>query len=98
SPGFKPMAQRGLLFRRSWVRCSWGPRPASQGTNVSSFSSAESSNTIVFISAVEMDEQATALLAEDQDQVIRLIAHRPRIETEEALDQIDREVRNAYHL
>src|SRR5260370_37906662 len=47
SPGFKPMAQRGLSFRRSWVRCSWGSRPASQGTNVSSFSSAESANTIV---------------------------------------------------
>jgi hypothetical protein len=55
-------------------------------------------STELRISAVEMDEQATALLAEDQDQVIRLIAHRPRIETEEALDQIDREVRNSYHL
>ena len=47
---------------------------------------------------VEMDEQATALLAEDEDQVIRLIARRTRIETKEALDQMDQEVRHVHNL
>jgi hypothetical protein len=30
---------------------------------------------------VELDEQAIAMLAEDEDRVIRLIARRPRVET-----------------
>jgi hypothetical protein len=38
------------------------------------------------------------LLAEDEDQVIRLIARRPRVETEEALDEVAREVRQLYGL
>jgi hypothetical protein len=37
-------------------------------------------------------------LAEDDDQVIRLIARRTRIETKEALDQMDQEVRYVHNL
>ena len=39
-----------------------------------------------------------ALLAEDEDQVIRLIARRPRVETEAALDEVDREIRELHGL
>jgi len=55
-------------------------------------------STELRICSVEMDEQATALLAKDRDQVIRLIARRPRMETEEVLDHVDRDVRNSYNL
>src|ERR1051326_1424757 len=55
-------------------------------------------STELRICAVEIDEQARAMLAEDRDQVIRLIARSPRIETEEVLDQIVREVRYSYNL
>ena len=55
-------------------------------------------STELRIHAVELDEQARALLAEDEDQVIHLIARRPRIETEEALDQMDQEVRCFHNL
>jgi len=41
------------------------------------------------IPAVVMDE-SDALRAQDDDQVIRLLAPRTRIETEEALDELDR--------
>jgi hypothetical protein len=48
---------------------------------------------------VELDEHAAALLAEDEDQVIHLIAKRPRgIDTGEVLDRIDREVRSIHNL
>ncbi len=47
---------------------------------------------------VQLDAAARALLAEDEDQVIRLIARRPRVETEEALDEVAREVRQLYGL
>ena len=47
---------------------------------------------------VELDAAARALLAEDEDQLIRLIARKPRVETEEALDEVAREVRQLYGL
>ena len=47
---------------------------------------------------VQLDAAARALIAEDEDQVIRLIARRPRVETEEALDEVAREVRQLYGL
>ncbi len=53
-------------------------------------------STELRICNVELDGQAVALLAEDEDQVIHLIARRPRDETPEALDRIDRLVRY-YH-
>ena len=55
-------------------------------------------STELRIDSVEMDEQAAALLAEDGDQVIHLIARRSRIETEEALDQMDKQVRYIHNL
>jgi hypothetical protein len=55
-------------------------------------------STELRIHDVELDEAAIALLAEDDDQVIRIIARRPRVETAEALDEVDREVRDLYGL
>ena len=51
-------------------------------------------STELRICAVEFDERARELLAEDKDQLIRLIARRPRtVESAEALDEVDREMR-----
>ena len=47
---------------------------------------------------IKLDATARALLAEDEDQVIRLIARRPRVETEEVLDNVCQEVRQLYGL
>jgi hypothetical protein len=55
-------------------------------------------STELRIEKVEIDAKASALLAEDEDQVIRLIARRPHEETEEDLDRVDREVRDRYGL
>jgi hypothetical protein len=56
-------------------------------------------STELRICAVELDERARALLAEDRDQLIRLIARRPRpVETAEDLDQVDREMRYRHGL
>ena len=55
-------------------------------------------STELRIRGVEFDQQARALLSNDEDQVIRLIAHRPRVDTEEAFDEIDRMVRHRYGL
>ncbi len=54
-------------------------------------------STELRICGVEVDAATAALLAEDEDQVIRLISRRPRVETEEALEIIDREVRYLYN-
>ena len=45
---------------------------------------------------IELDDKAKAMLADDEDQLIRIIARRPRLETEEALAAADREVRALY--
>ena len=50
-------------------------------------------STELRITGVELDAEASRLFAEDDDQVIRLIARRPRPETEADLDIVDREVR-----
>ncbi len=55
-------------------------------------------STELRICSVELDEPAQAMLSRDEDQVIRLIAHRPRAETEAAFDEIDRKVRRRYGL
>jgi hypothetical protein len=55
-------------------------------------------STELRIRDVEMDEQAMAMLAEDEDQVIRLIARRPRVETEEAFHAVDQEVRHRHSI
>ena len=55
-------------------------------------------STELRIRDVKLDGAAAALLAEDQDQVIRIIARRPNIETEEAFDAADRHVRELHGL
>jgi hypothetical protein len=55
-------------------------------------------STELRIRDVELDEQAIAMLAEDDDRVIRLIARRPRVETEEAFNAVDQEVRRLHNL
>ena len=55
-------------------------------------------STELRISNVELDEQAVAMLAEDEDQVIRLVARRPRVETEEAFDVVAQEVRRFHNI
>ena len=56
-------------------------------------------STELRIRAVELDAARQELLAEDDDQVIRIIARRPRpVETEEALDEVDRDVRYNHSL
>ncbi|MDQ6700077.1 MAG: amino acid permease [Acidobacteriota bacterium] len=47
---------------------------------------------------VKFDERAIALLAEDDDQVIRLIARRPGFDTKEAYEHKDRTTRFAHNL
>jgi hypothetical protein len=55
-------------------------------------------STELRIEKVELDSKAAALVAQDEDQVIRLIARRPHDDTEEDLDRVDREVRDRYGL
>ena len=50
------------------------------------------------ITEVEISGEACALIAEDHDQVIRLIARRPQRETAGDLDRLDRLVRDRYSL
>jgi hypothetical protein len=55
-------------------------------------------STEVRIKAVHLDETAKALLAEDEDQVIRLVARKPRPLSESDLESMDRAVRYAHNL
>ncbi len=55
-------------------------------------------STELRICEIELDETARALLAEDEDQVIRLVARKPRAETEAALDTVDGTVRYLHSL
>jgi len=55
-------------------------------------------STELRITEVELDPEAIRLLAEDNDQVIRLIARRPGEMTEEAVDRHDRRIRELYNL
>jgi hypothetical protein len=55
-------------------------------------------STELRICDVELDAAANALLAEDEDRVIRFIARRPGADTAEALDAADREVRELHNL
>lgn len=50
------------------------------------------------ITSVHLDEKARALLSEDEDQVIRLIARKPDDDCEKALDKADEEVRCAHNI
>jgi len=55
-------------------------------------------STELRIRAVELDASAKARLAQDEDSVIRLVARKPRIETEAELDRVEREVRCFHNL
>lgn len=55
-------------------------------------------STELRIRGVELDKEAAAMLAEDEDQVIHLVARRPRVETEEAFDLVEHEVRRFHNL
>ena len=55
-------------------------------------------STELRISCVELDELATTMIAEDEDQVIRLLARRPRREDEEAMERAETELRWAHNL
>lgn len=55
-------------------------------------------STELRITAVDLDETAVALLGEDEDQVIRLVARKPRMETEASLDAVDGKVRYVHSL
>ncbi len=55
-------------------------------------------STELRITSVELDDTATVLLAADSDRVIRVVARKPRAETERELDEVDREVRHYHNL
>jgi len=55
-------------------------------------------STELRITEVQLDDNARDLIALDEDQIIRLVAHRPRIQTAEALNVIDNEVRRFHAL
>ena len=55
-------------------------------------------STELRITAVRLDARAAALLRTDRDHLIRLIARRPRPETEADLDKMDRDIRQAHNL
>lgn len=55
-------------------------------------------STELRITSVELDTAAEALLAEDEDQVIRLVARKPRPETEADLAQADSKLRESHGL
>jgi hypothetical protein len=63
---------------------------------VSSLISRALRSTELRISGIQMDRKALELLEDDDDRVIRLVARRPRAESAEELDIIDRMVRS-YH-
>jgi len=55
-------------------------------------------STELRITEVQLDDDAKQLLALDEDQVIHLVARRPRAETAEGLDLVDVEVRRFHNL
>jgi hypothetical protein len=55
-------------------------------------------STELRIFSVDLDDMARELLSEDEDQVIHLVARKPRIETEEDLDDADRSVRYCHNI
>lgn len=55
-------------------------------------------STELRVTHVEMDELATAMIAEDEDQLIRVLARRPRKEGEGAMEIAETELRCAHNL
>ncbi|HEX4020025.1 MAG TPA: amino acid permease [Acidobacteriaceae bacterium] len=63
---------------------------------VSSLISRAMRSTELRITSIHLDATAQEMLGDDNDNVIRVLARRPRVETEEKLDQVDRKARY-YH-
>lgn len=63
---------------------------------VSSLISRAMRSTELRIAGIHLDGKARELLADDKDHIIRVIARRPKIESEEDLDVVDRKTRY-YH-
>ncbi|MEO6829483.1 MAG: amino acid transporter, partial [Acidobacteriaceae bacterium] len=63
---------------------------------VSSLVSRAMRSTELRITSIRLDDSARELLGDDTDQVIRVLARRPRVESEEKLDRVDRRARY-YH-
>jgi hypothetical protein len=55
-------------------------------------------STELRICGIHLDASAEALLGEDEDRVIHLVARKPGDDRAEALDQADREIRSAHNL
>jgi hypothetical protein len=55
-------------------------------------------STELRISGIHLDEKAHELLGDDDDRVIRIIARKPKIECEEELDLVDRQIRSVHSL
>ncbi len=55
-------------------------------------------STELRITGVNLDATAQALLAEDEDQIIRIVARKASKETEQQLDIVDRSIRSAHNL
>ena len=55
-------------------------------------------STELRISGIHLDEKAHELLGDDDDRIIRIIARKPKIECEEELDLVDRQIRSVHSL
>jgi hypothetical protein len=55
-------------------------------------------STELRIHAVDLDQSAKSLIAQDLDRVIHLVARKPRVETEAGLDEADRAMRYYHNL
>ncbi|HZS55023.1 MAG TPA: amino acid permease [Bryobacteraceae bacterium] len=55
-------------------------------------------STELRVHGVQLDDTARTLLAEDEDQLIRLVSRKPRPETEADLDEADRTLRYVHNL
>jgi hypothetical protein len=65
---------------------------------VSSLISRALRSTEMRISGIQLDGGARELLEDDDDRVIRIVARRPKVESEEDLDRADRNVRYCHSL
>lgn len=55
-------------------------------------------STELRITGIHLDSSANALLSEDEDKVIHLVARKPGDDSVEALDRADREIRSSHNL
>jgi len=65
---------------------------------VTSLASRALRSTELRITGIHLDASAEALLSEDEDKVIHLVARKPGDDSAEALDQADQEIRSSHNL